>query len=103
VQLLLDRGEEAVEVDVEEGEAVTTPASKLAGDPGAVGLESIGHTASVGLIIFAFYLLTILNTGELGGNPLPFVKGTASAVPPILPERAESGWGSELIKRGCPR
>jgi hypothetical protein len=89
VQLLLDRGEEAVEVNVDETEAV--------------GLESIGHTASVGLIIFAFYLLTILNTGELGGNPLPFVKGTASAVPPILPERAESGWGSELIKRGCPR
>jgi hypothetical protein len=42
VQLLLDRREEAVQVDVEEAEAVgfITPAIKLAGDP---GLERIWH------------------------------------------------------------
>ena len=42
VQLLLDRREEAVQVDVQEGEAVgfTTPAGELAG---CFGLELVGH------------------------------------------------------------
>jgi hypothetical protein len=81
MQLLLYRREEAVEVDVEESEAVTTPASRLAGDPGVIGLESIGHAASVADHYIRFLFASEINTGELGGNRLPFVKGMASVVP----------------------
>ena len=43
VELLLDRGEEAVEIDVEAGEAV--------------GLESFWHKPPSPSIVFVFYLL----------------------------------------------
>jgi hypothetical protein len=77
MQLLLHRREEAVEIDVQEGEAVTTPASKLAGDPGAVGLESIGHTASVANQYIRFLFANQVSAGTGKGKIWGFLHSFA--------------------------
>jgi hypothetical protein len=94
VELLLDRREEAVEVDVEEGEAVTTPASKLAGDPGAVGLGIVSH----GLLLAILYspFVCQMHIRAIAWKGLRALDETES------PRTRRNGENSEKFRREVP-